>query len=65
MGMSEGTRHYLVDKWYREELGRRAKLPELAEHAAVIEARGPYIAFSGIYDSPEAKKHRRDTDRMV
>lgn len=65
MGMSLGARHYLVDRWFREECGRRASLTDLAERADQIERNGPYAVFNAIYTSPEAQKHRRSTGRKV
>lgn len=65
MGMTIGQRHYLVDKWYREELGRRASLADLDHWQKVIDENGEYAAFNGIYTSPEAEQHRNRVGRKV
>jgi hypothetical protein len=65
MALTEGTRFYLVHKWYREELGRLPSITDIAEHAKVIDEHGVLAAFQGIYDSPEAKAYRKKVKRAV
>lgn len=65
MAVTKETANYLVRRWYMQELGRIPKPREQADQAAVVVARGADAAYSGIYDSDEAKKFRRDTGRKI
>lgn len=65
MGLSQDTRNYLVRIWYLEELGRAPSAKEQADQAAAIEKNGVDPTFASIYDSAEAKKHRRTTGRKA
>lgn len=65
MAVSRETANYLVRRWYMDELGRVPKADEQAFHAQVIADKGVDVAFAGIYDSPDAKRHRKNVKRAV
>lgn len=57
--------HLLAHKWYRDELGRVPDTKEHAERVRIIREQGLFAAFTGIYDSDEAKRFRKTTGRKV
>lgn len=65
MPLSEGTRNYLVRRWYMAELGRVPSAQEQAFHAQIVANQGVDVAFAGIYDSPQAKEYRVKVGRKV
>ena len=65
MPVSRETANYLVRRWYMEELNRVPKPDEQKFHADVVLSKGVDVAFAGIYDSPDAKKHRAAVGRKV
>lgn len=67
MALKQGTRNYLVRKWFHEELGRIPKGDEQALHTIEMAKNGDDLdkAFTGIYDSTEAKGYRRRVKRDV
>lgn len=65
MGLSIDIRNYLARKWYMDELGRVPSGAEQADRARIIDQVGVDVAYAGIYDSTEAKDHRKKTGRKV
>lgn len=65
MALTETSRQFLVHKWYREELGRLPEIADIATHAKAIDDLGLLAAFLGIYNSTEARKHRKAVGRTV
>lgn len=63
--MSEGTRNYLARKFFMDELGRVPKPAEQAFRAEQIRTSGVDAVFAALYDSAEAKAHRKRVGRTV
>lgn len=56
---------FLAHKWYREELGRVPSAQEASNLAKAIRDLGAFKSFTNVYDSAEAKAHRKKVGRTV